>query len=86
MTERKTDRLTERKTQKERRTERKKGNKHWVLRYCSYVLSHRLSSSVAETQFVVAPLSHISRDEAMSPDVARVAHGGPAAEEEGLNC
>ena len=27
---------------------------------------------------MVAPLSHISREEAMSPGVARLAHGGPA--------
>ena len=39
--------------------------------------------AVAETKFVVAPLSHVSRGEAMSPDVARIAHAGPQPKEQG---
>ena len=44
---------------------------------------YRVFLSVAETQFVVTPLSHTSREESMSPDVAQIAHGGPAPSVEG---
>ena len=44
---------------------------------------YRVFLSVAETQFVVTPLSHTSREESMSPDVAQIAHGGPAPSIEG---
>jgi len=35
---------------------------------------------VAVTHFLVSPLSHVGRDQAIGPDIARVAHGGPMAE------